>query len=143
MNKPILPEKSADYPVCFLKDCPLAMKCLRFISSQELTDDKPFIKIVNPSLQKDLTNGCPCYRPNEKVKVAYGISHIYDNVPYSKMKKIKLKIQGKLNKTTYYRIFRKERPLWPKDQQIFQEVFSSFDITEPVVFDECHEVINW
>ena len=143
MTKVILPEKSADYPVCFRNDCPLAMKCLRHIALQELADDKPFIKIVNPSLQKDLTKGCPCYRSNEKVKVAYGISHIYDNVPFAKKESLMHRIQGFFNKSTYYRIYRKERPMWPKDQEAIQRIFNNFGVTEPVVFDQYYEVINW
>ena len=143
MSTAILPAKPSEYAVCFRNECPLAKTCLRNIAAQEPREDKPFIRIVNPSLQKDLTNGCSCYRSNQVVKIAYGLSHIYDNVPYVKKEDIMHQIQGKLNRTTYYRIYRKERPLWPKDQQIIQKVFSNFGITEPVVFDEYHEVIDW
>ena len=142
MSTVILPTKPSGYAVCFRNECPKAKNCLRNIVAQEPNEDQ-FITIVNPILQKDISKGCSCYRPNQIVKIAYGISRIYDNVPYAKKKSIMFSIQGLFSKTTYYRIYRKERHLWPKEQQAIQQIFNSYEIKEPVVFDEYHEVIDW
>jgi len=132
-----------NYLVCFRNDCPLANNCLRQIYAQEPCEDERFIRVVNPHLAKNVTKECEFHRPNMKVRVAYGIRHIFDNVPHSKYQTIFSSVMGVFGKSTYYRVYHKERPIWPKEQQKIQNIFTNYGINEPVKFEEYQEVIDW
>ena len=132
-----------DYAVCFRKDCPLAQSCLRQLTANEPCQDERYIRLVNPYLVKDDTGNCPFYRSNKMVRVAYGIANIFDNLPYSKHDYIFHCVQGCFGKSTYYRVYHKQRPIWPNEQEYIQQVFARNGITEPVQFEEYRDIYNW
>lgn len=132
-----------DYAVCFRKDCPLAQSCLRQLTANEPCQDERYIRLVNPYLVKDVTSSCPFYRSNKKVRVAYGIARIFDNIPHSKHNYVFHAVQDCFGKSTYYRVVHKQRPIWPNEQEYIQQVFARNGITEPVQFEEYRDIYNW
>lgn len=132
-----------DYAVCFRKDCPLAQNCLRQLTANEPCQDERYIRLVNPYLVKDVTESCSYYRSNEQVRVAYGIARIFDNIPHSTHNYVFHAVQDCFGKSTYYRVYHKQRPIWPNEQEYIQQVFARNGITEPVQFEEYRDIYNW
>lgn len=135
--------RPANYGVCLRNDCPLANNCLRQLHAQDPCADERFINVVNPSLVKNVTSKCDFYRPNTLVRVAYGIRHIFDTVPHSKYNSVFHSVIGLFGKSTYYRIYHKQRPIWPKEQEQIRRIFAFYGSNEPVEFEEYRDIIDW
>lgn len=143
MTTKISSYRPANYGVCFRNDCPLASNCLRQIHAQDPCEDERFIRVVNPSLAKSVTNKCEFHRPNQVIRVAYGIRHIFDAVPHSKYSSLLHSVIGLFGKSSYYRIYHKQRPISPKEQEQIRRIFANYGINEPVEFEEYRDVIDW
>ena len=60
---------------------------------------------------------------DKKKRFALGITHLLDNVPHKEALGIKRELMAELNRTTYYRCYRKERLLKPKEQEYIRQLF--------------------
>ena len=58
---------------------------------------------------------------DKKKRFALGITHLLDNVPHKEALGIKRELMAELNRTTYYRCYRKERLLKPKEQEYIRQ----------------------
>ena len=130
------------YAVCFRKECPLAQSCLRQLSADDPSEER-FISVVNLSLVRGAAKQCPFYKSSEKVRVAYGIDHIFNDIPFSKHKQVFHSVKNYFGKSTYYRIANKRRPIWPNEQEYVRQVFARNGISEPVEFGEYQDIYNW
>ena len=86
---------------------------------------------------------CPHFQNAEKIHVAWGISHLLDNVPYKDGTNIKQQLIGHFGKTLYYRFYREERFLSPAEQHYIRQLFRRKGITEEPVFDSYTDEYNW
>ena len=86
---------------------------------------------------------CPHFQNAEKIHVAWGISHLLDNVPYKDGTNIKQQLIGHFGKTLYYRFYREERFLSPAEQNYIRQLFRRKGITEEPVFDSYTDEYNW
>lgn len=138
-----LKERPSTYEVCFQNECTLAKTCLRHICTQDPRKDERYIRIVNPTLVKGTNEKCGFYRSDQPVRVAYGIKHIFDNVPHIKHDLLYSMVKCYFGKNTFYRIYHKERPIWPDEQEVVQSFFTDNGIKEPVEYEEYKETIKW
>ena len=106
-----------NYARCYNEQCPKACNCLRRVAALLTTA--------------------------EKIHVAWGISHLLDNVPYKDGTNIKQQLIGHFGKTLYYRFYREERFLSPADQNYIRQLFRRKGITEEPVFDSYTDEYNW
>ena len=132
-----------NYEVCLRNECPLKETCLRQLGAQEPRKQLNYIRIVNPCLVKNVTDKCQFYRSNKPVRVAYGITHIFDYVPSIKHDVLYHAVKYYFGKWNYYRVYHRERPIMPHEQEAIQQIFKNNGVTEPVVFEEYKEIINW
>ena len=71
-----------NYARCYNEQCPKACNCLRRVAALLTTADASYISIVNPMCIPAIGIDCPHFQNAEKIHVAWGISHLLDNVPY-------------------------------------------------------------
>jgi hypothetical protein len=58
------------------------LNCLRRVAALLTTADTSYISIINPMCIPATGIDCPHFQNAEKIHVAWGISHLLDNVPY-------------------------------------------------------------
>lgn len=128
---------------CFNNDCSKAGTCLRHWVAQHCTPDKPLITILSPVAIPVDTTQCSYFRPIQKMRVAWGIKKLFDNVPYSLATDMRHQIVAYFGKTHYYRIYRKERFISPEDQRYISHIFVRNGIAEAPCFESYSEVYRW
>lgn len=71
---------------CFCNNCRKADQCLRNLTLSYVPDTEVTVKMINPHLV--VPDGkCPYYLSSKTKKFAYGISHLFDELPFGKVKK--------------------------------------------------------
>lgn len=120
---------------CFNSQCVLSQKCLHHLVAENCTSQYPTLPIINPNCIPADTTTCPYYRSIRKLHVAWGLSHLLDNVPYKDGNGLRQLLIAHFGKTNYYRCYRQERPLLPEDQAYIRNVFQQKGITEEPKFD--------
>ena len=110
---------------CFNAQCPQASKCLRHIATQLDTTDNLYITIINPARYPADGNQCECFKTAVKVHVAWGLKQLLNRIPYEK--------------TGYYRFYRGERGLMPKDQAYIRQLFRNKGIKEEPTYQRYTE----
>lgn len=131
------------YSVCWHQNCPLKDNCLRSLATGHLSSDQHYVQSINLNLTKPETGKCSFQRPVQFVRYAYGLKHIYDNVPHSKYDGIYSRIHYALKNSTYYDYYNERKPIPPHHQEYIQRVFRENGITEPVEFRRYEEAVEW
>ena len=88
---------------CFRTECPKASSCLRYQATRFLPVDKRSVKALNPTFVGNPAE-CKEYLSDTPVLYAYGISKLFDELPYAKAKDIKDDIIFLIGKTQFYRM---------------------------------------
>lgn len=132
-----------DFAHCFNDQCKKTDDCLRHLAASNNTSDKSFIIIVNPACYPPKGNACPYFKPQSKNHMAWGITHLLDNVPHKDAVELRNKMISHFNKSLYYRFYRKEYALSPDDQRYIQKLFKEKGITEEPVYDYYTDEYNW
>ena len=101
------------------------------------------IVTVNPANYPMDAGQCPYFRSTVKLRYAWGISTLFDNIPYKKALLLKGMIRTLFPKPTYYRILHKERGLSPAEQAEIAGLFAQACITETPAFDSYTEEYAW
>lgn len=135
----IYKEVPIDWAVCFLESCPRKEECMRFQCGLIMPDDKEIAIAVTPSVLKMKT--CPRYASIEKMWVALGFQHIFDDVKAKHANELRSRITNYLgSKTTYYRCLRGEKYLTPEQQEWIKNLLAKYGYTENIEFDEYKEL---
>ena len=108
-------EVPATFLHCLNKQCKHSAKCMRYLVTAYVPDNYPVISTVNPN-----------YFSSHKEALG-----------------IKRELMAELNRTTYYRCYRKERLLKPKEQEYIRQLFLKRGIKEEPVYDEYVEQYEW
>lgn len=127
---------------CFREDCPLAGSCLRRQALRFLPEEEKKVLAVAPHVAT-ATEDCTEYLSDTPVRYAYGMSHLFDNIPYAKAKSVKAAVVGFIGKTQFYRMRKKEIGISPKQQRVIRKTFRAYGITEEPVFDSYEERFLW
>lgn len=128
---------------CLQNKCSKAGKCLRNIAAQNVTTEYPYMTIVKPVCIPADGEQCPYFRPAEKIRVAWGVTRIFDNVPHKDATELKNRIIGHFGRSRYYRFYRKEYCITPEDQALIRKLFRQKGFQEEVSFDAYSEEYKW
>ena len=128
---------------CIHTQCSRADNCLRHNLMQHVIPDRAAIRIVNPTTIPENTENCPQFFPDRKMQFALGITHLLDNIPYSKAKNIRSGIYNYLQRNSYYRTLHKERLITPDEQNFIRQLFLEYEIKEEPQFDRYVEQYKW
>jgi len=128
---------------CFNHQCPKGEKCLHRLAAVHSTNQYPTIVTVNPNCIPEDANTCPFYHSVQKIRVAWGIKHLLDNVPHKDAVVLKDSMLGHFGRGMYYRFYRKEKYVAPEQQEYIRRIFRQKGITEEPVFDSYTEEYKW
>ena len=128
---------------CFNDQCPQASKCLRHIAAQNNGADYLYITNVNPACYPVDGNQCECFKTAVKVHVTWGLKRLLDRIPYEDAVSIRSQLVGHYGKTGYYRLYRGERGLMPKDQAYIKQLFRNKGIKEEPTYQRYTEEYIW
>lgn len=132
-----------NYAHCFNHQCVKSNTCLRHLVATHCTSAQPTIYIVNPVWIPEDTSTCTQFRPIQKIRMAWGVQSLLNNVPYKDARALKSQIISYFGKTHYYRIYRKEYGLTPNQQEFIRRVFRHKGISEEPAFESYTEVYQW
>ena len=131
------------YIHCLNPNCSRSEDCLRHLTALHIPKEIPTITALSPASYPEDTKRCPYFRSIEKKTYAWGISVLFDDIPYKKALLLRSMVHTLYPKTTYYRILHQERPLSPAEQQDIARIFRQNGITTPPVFDNYTEEYDW
>ena len=132
-----------NYAVCWHRTCPLAATCLRQQAAEHLGKDVRHVMSVNLLAVQPETGTCRDFRPAQFVRHAYGLRHIYDQVPAAIKKNLYLDIWCQLGNTMYYHYYNERRPITPREQDIIEAAFRKYGIEGPINYRRFVEVPDW
>ena len=127
---------------CFRTECPKASSCLRYQATRFLPVDKRSVKALNPTFVGNPAE-CKEYLSDTPVLYAYGISKLFDELPYAKAKDIKDDIIFLIGKTQFYRMKNGTIGISPAHQRTIKKVFQKYGIETEPVFDRYESVYHW
>ena len=127
---------------CFNNQCPKGEKCLHCLVAMHSTNQYPTLSVVNPNCIPEDANACSFYKPVRKIRVAWGVKHLLDNVPHKDAEVLKSQMLGYFGRGMYYRFYRKEKYLSPEQQEYIRRIFRQKGIIEEPAFDSYTEEYN-
>lgn len=131
------------YMLCQNDTCKNASNCLRNLCYKQIPHDKKAIIVLNPSSYPAENDACTEFRSAEKIKIAWGIQNLFDNLLLSKAKAIKGEMLRYFGKTKYYRFYREELPILPADQNSIQTIFKKNGVETEPCFSRFTEDFDW
>lgn len=131
------------YATCQNSSCKKADECLRQLVYRQLTKDDKIIKIINPLCFPKADEECSEFRTKEKIRLAWGIKNILNQVPLEKAKRIKKSLVSYFGKTKYYRFYREEKPVLPEEQKAIKKIFEQNGIESEVSYTRFTEEYDW
>ena len=72
------------YLHCLNPSCARSASCLRHLAAQHVPAEVTHIMAVNPANYPAEADRCAYFRSTEKQRYAWGISSLFDNIPYKK-----------------------------------------------------------
>ncbi len=132
-----------NYLHCLNPTCSRSANCLRHLAAQHVPAEVARIMAVNPANYPSEAERCIYFRSTEKQRYAWGISALFDNIPYKKAIYLKREIHDLYPRTTYYRILHQERGLSPAEQERISGLFTQIGIGEAPAFDRYTEEYEW
>lgn len=127
---------------CFQADCSKASSCLRYQATRFLPADKRELKVLNPVFINNFAE-CKEYLSDEPAHYAFGMSKLFDELPYAKAKDIKNDIIFKIGKTQFYRMKNQTIGISPLQQRTIKNVFLRYGVEADPVFDRYEPVYQW
>ena len=121
-KQPQFPFAPKDFARCLNATCPRSQNCLRRTAALQDTDEHLFLKVVNPLRYPKEGEECELFRSTDKVRMAWGVTHLLDNVPYK---------EGSLLRNMII------------NQQTIRMLFRQRGISEEPSFDYYTNEFNW
>lgn len=131
------------YTHCFNAHCPKGKKCLYHLVALHSTNRYPTLSVINPNCIPEDAAACPFFHPIRKIRVAWGIRHLLDNVPHKDAETLKGFMLSHFGRGMYYRFYRKEKFVAPEHQEYIRRIFRQKGITEEPMFDSYTEEYEW
>ena len=124
------------YSHCFHATCEKRAQCLRHWAAEKCASKEDTLTIINPYSIPEDTTSCPFFRSIQKKRMPWGVKNILNKVPYPIAKSIRHKIIAYYGRSSYYRVFRHERPVLPKEEAYITSIFQQNGIMEEPEFDK-------
>ena len=131
------------YKLCSNSYCKKSENCLWQLCYRQVTRNDIGIYVLNPLLFPKENEECSYFKPDKKIKLAWGTKNILDDIPNKKASEIKRNLLLKYGRTKYYQFYRSERPLFPSDQQIFTKIFQKNGIETEIKYEKFSEDYDW
>ena len=128
---------------CYQERCPLKENCLRYYAAQHEESEANSVLIVNPRRIPEDASKCAHFKSLKKVRIAWGVKHLYDEVPAKQLHALKSSIIAAIGRTRYYRCYRMELGLVPGEQQFIAETFRRYGLTTKPIYDHYTEEYDW
>ena len=128
---------------CFNRQCPKSEKCLRHLTAVHSTNQSPTLYVVNPNCIPEDANECSYFLSNQQIRMAWGISHLLDNVPHKNAASLKSLMISHFGRNLYYRFYRKEASLDPEQQEYIRKSFRQKGGAGEPVFDAYTQEYKW
>ena len=106
------------YTHCFNACCPKGEKCLHRLVAVHSTNQYPTLSVVNPNCIPEDAKACPFYKSIRKIRVAWGVRALLDDVPLKDAVSIKDRLLQHFGRSLYYRFYRKEYSI-DQEQQVY------------------------
>jgi len=123
------------FPPCFSDNCPLGEHCVRRQASH-LVDTYPVVmnvvNLANPDVAKE---GCPMYKSDEPVRMAYGFTGLLDQLPLRSGKRLMELLTRAYCRTHAYEMRSGTRPMLPAIQKQVEAWCREMKFEGPVTFD--------
>ena len=123
------------YDCCFNANCQLRDKCLHYQAYLLRTDERAFGPAIYPDALKN--GACKYFREAKPEKMAWGFTHLYDNIPPFRQSEARRSVHAYLGSGmgVYYRYHHGERLLSPRKQQDILNILAMYGSTDGVAFD--------
>ncbi|MCH5288846.1 MAG: hypothetical protein J1E32_02905 [Treponema sp.] len=131
------------YMICQNVGCAFAETCLRHLCFLELTADETALTVLNPLRYPQEGGECAYYNSTKKIRVAWGIRHLLDDIPHQRVKNMRNELIAHFGRTRYYRIYSELLPLLPADQDAVRRIFRKNGITDEPKYGRFTEEIIW
>ena len=112
------------YKLCSNSACKNSENCLRQLCYRQITENDIGIYVLNPLLFPGENEECPYFKTDKKIKLAWGIKNILDDIPNKKASEIKKELLIKYGRTKYYQFYRCEKPTSMYSQKSFKNTES-------------------
>jgi len=131
------------FVTCFHDDCPQHEHCLRWLG-RGYADTTPLVmtcvSMVNPDIGGE---ACPMYRPDRKVRFAYGFIGLLEQLPKKMGNDLMDRLIGECKRTYAYEHRNGKRPIPPQLQQKIISYLRNQGWEQPVDFDRYSEDYLW
>ena len=137
----IYKDMPANYLHCYNESCELAETCLHQIVARLGISTNSIVKTVNPKYNHGAA--CRYYRSNEPVRMAYGMSHTYDDVLAADIVPLRRAINSHFGNGMYYKRRNGEKAITPDEQEYISRVFRNHGYPEGASFDRYEDELKW
>lgn len=132
-----------NYAQCLNQQCAQSQKCTRRLVAEHYVSKQSTISIINPNCIPEDTNTCPYFHVVRKIRMAWGVKRLLDNVPLKDAKILKAQMLHYFGRNIYYSLYRKERGITPEQQEYIRQIFRNKSIIEEPTFEFYTEEYQW
>lgn len=131
------------YTHCFNGHCSKEKKCLHRLVAVHSTKEYPTLTVVNPNCIPADGNNCPYYKSIQKIRMAWGIRLLLDNILHKDAVSIKNQMISHFGRSMYYRFYRKEHSINPEQQDYIRQLFRKNGIAKEPQFEYYTDEYKW
>ena len=127
---------------CFRTDCKQADNCLRHRVTSFIPEDKKAVFALVSN--RMITDGeCPEFVPAQRVTYAWGMSHLWDNLPHQVVLDMQKTMRAHLRRPTAQPAKTEGSNFARADLEYVNGLFRQYNIAEKPVFDSYDERYQW
>ena len=125
----------ASWQICFLEDCPVKEKCLRYMLADQQTKKCDFGPAIFPTIKRN-EKGCKMYVTSEPVLMAWGFETLFSEVKNRDIKVLRKFVKDCVGgHSNYYRYNNGQRLLTPELQTQIIGKFKEYGYLDNLIFD--------
>ncbi|MBQ8047908.1 MAG: hypothetical protein IJ196_08295 [Prevotella sp.] len=143
MENAMMAEKARNYLVCYLEECPLQGRCLRYMAGKYVPEEAISTTCVSRNHALTGTESCPLYRSSERLEMKWGMTRFYEEMPRRVAVAVKRELEERLGHTMYYRYRDGLRPVTPRMQRDVERVCRRHGWTKAPVYDRSSADYDW
>lgn len=140
-DRQIYQDMPEDYLHCYNKSCQLAETCLHQIVARLGISADHIVKAVNPKHVQGTV--CRYYKSNQPMRMAYGMSHTYDEVLATDIVPLRRAISTHFGNSMYYKRCNGKMPITPDEQEYISEEFRKHGYPDGASFDRYEDKLKW
>ena len=129
------------YPLCFNDECADKEKCMHYQARLLKGEGRLYGQAIYPTAWQD--GNCKFFREKRLVKMAWGFTKLYDNVPYREKAEARQCVHSFFGRGNgpYYRVHHGVNMLSPEEQEKILQIVAKFGSIEGIEFD--HYITDW